>query len=215
MWIAELKIKREKSVLIAATAKFDVVVASYYLNVYSHKGKAFVNKVSLVQGADKEGYIKLLVSHMGSKVRTVEGNQVFYQHEGMDAFNAQVMNSEVIFIKPIIGKGGFEFWTIASWSKKNLHDLEKRIAKMSGVKIWLISLHEEPVDMFLPNVFEHLSEKQRAAIKKAALLGYYEFPRKISAEQIAGKEGVDESTFREHIRKAEARIIKAALRQRF
>ncbi|HLC47778.1 MAG TPA: helix-turn-helix domain-containing protein [Candidatus Norongarragalinales archaeon] len=213
MWVAEFKLKREKSVLIAATAKYNVNIASYYLNVYSHKGRAFVNKVSLVQGPDKAQYIKLLVSHMAEKVRTVEGNQVFYQHEGMDAFNAQVMNSEVIFLRPIIGKGGFEYWTIASWSKSNLHELERKIARMKGVKIWLLSLHEEPVDIFLPNVFEHLSKKQREAIEKAASLGYYEFPRKISAQDIAKKEGVDESTFREHLRKAEMKIIKAAVRQ--
>lgn len=213
MWVAEFKLKREKSVLIAATARFNVTIASYYLNVYNHKGKAFVNKVTLVQGPDKAQYIKLLVSHMAEKVRTVEGNQVFYQHEGMDAFNAQVMNSEVIFVKPIIGKGGFEYWTIASWSKRNLHELEKKIAKMRGVKIWLLSLHEQPVDVFLPNVFEHLSKKQRSAVERAVSLGYYEFPRKISAEEIAKKEGVDESTFREHLRKAEAQIIKTALRQ--
>jgi hypothetical protein len=211
MWIGEFKLQRERSVLIKSTANYDVAIASYYLNVFKHDGKAYVNKVSLISGPDKKEYMKLALKAMGGKVRTVEGNQIFYQHEGIDAFNAQVMNSEVIFTKPIIGKGGFEYWTIASWEKKHIHDLAKRIAKMNGVKIWVLAIKQEPLDIFTSNVFEHMTGKQIDAIKKASASGYFDFPRKISLEELAKNEGVDESTFREHLRKAEGAIVKASL----
>ncbi|MFH1257664.1 MAG: helix-turn-helix domain-containing protein [Candidatus Micrarchaeota archaeon] len=213
MWVAELKLKREKSVIVAGSADYDVTIASYYLNVFKKDGKAFVNKVVLVQGPDKEIYLKLIVGHFGSKVRSVEGNQVFYQHESLDAFNAQVMNSEVLFIKPIIGRRGYEFWTIASWDKKHLKDLAKHISKIKGVKVRVLGIHGQPIDLFISNVFGRLSGKQLSAIKKAASEGYYDFPRKKSLEEVAKKEGVDESTFREHLRKAESAIIKASLRE--
>ncbi|MFH0972174.1 MAG: helix-turn-helix domain-containing protein [Candidatus Micrarchaeota archaeon] len=213
MWVAELKLKREKSIIVAGSAGFDVTIASYYLNVFEKDNKAFVNKVVLVQGPDKEKYLKGLISHFGKKVRCVEGNQVFYQHESLDAFNAQVMNSEVIFTKPIVGKGGFEYWTIASWDKKHLKDLAKKISKTKGAKVWVLGIREQPIDLFISNVFERLSAKQLAALKKAAAEGYYDFPRKNSLEQIARKAGVDESTFREHLRKAEGAVIKASLRE--
>ncbi len=212
MWIAELKLKREKSVIVAGSADFDVTIASYYLNVFKKDGKAFVNKVVLVQGPGKEKYLKSVISHFGKKVRCVEGNQVFYQHESLDAFNAQVMNSEVIFIKPIIGKGGYEYWTIASWDKKHLKDLAKKISKGKGIKVWVLGIRKQLVDLFISNVFEHMTSKQVNSIKTAVTNGYFDYPRKNSLEEIAKKEHLHESTFREHLRKAEGTIIKAALR---
>ncbi len=199
--------------IIASTGKYDVITASYYLNVFNKAGKAYVNKVVLVQGKDKREFSEVLIKHMGKRVRVVEGNQIFYQHEGLDAFNANVMTSEVLFVKPIIGRGGYEYWTIASWNKRNLHELVNKISKMKGVKVWLLGIKEEPFNLFLPNVFEFLSQKQLNALRKAMEGGYYEFPRKISLEELAEKDGVNESTFREHLRKAEIQIIKAALKQ--
>jgi len=121
------------------------------------------------------------------------------------------MTSSIIFLKPILGKNGFEYWTVGSWNKENVSVLVKKIRKIKGVQIWLMGIKEEPVDVFLPNVFSRLSKKQLSTVKKAMSSGYYSYPRKISLEKLAKLDGLNESTFREHLRKAEAKIMEATM----
>ena len=52
-----------------------------------------------------------------------------------------------------------------------------------------------------------LSNKQREAYQLAVENGYYKFPRKIGLEEMAKIMKISVSTFQEHLRKAEEKII--------
>jgi predicted DNA binding protein len=52
-----------------------------------------------------------------------------------------------------------------------------------------------------------LSPAQRKAFQLARTQGYYEYPRKVTASELADQLGVTKSTFIEHIRKAENSIL--------
>lgn len=52
-----------------------------------------------------------------------------------------------------------------------------------------------------------LSPAQRKAFQLARAQGYYEYPRKVTANELADQLGVTKSTFIEHIRKAENAIL--------
>ena len=54
---------------------------------------------------------------------------------------------------------------------------------------------------------ECLTDRQRGLIRTARKLGYYEYPRRISAKQLAEKVGLSQATTLEHLRKAEARLM--------
>jgi len=56
-----------------------------------------------------------------------------------------------------------------------------------------------------------LSEKQRKALLTAYGLGYYDVPRRISSEEVAGHLNLGTSTLVEHLRKAEKRILAGIL----
>lgn len=57
-----------------------------------------------------------------------------------------------------------------------------------------------------------LTQKQELAIIYAYLMGYYQFPRKVSLKELAAKLGLSVSTLAELMRKAEAKIIEAYIR---
>ena len=215
MWVAELQIAREKSEIIRQTKNLRATIASYYLNVFKKGKRSFVNKVAVIEGPDKDKMFAFVLKTPKFRVHAIEGNQVFYEHESLDTFNARVLNSSVFLVRPIFGKGGLDYWTVGSWNKENVRKFVKKLNSMKGVEARLLSLKEEKVDMFLSSAFSNLSKKQANAVKKAVALGYYDFPRKISLEELAKKEGVNESTFREHLRKAEGRIMNAALKQAY
>ena len=52
-----------------------------------------------------------------------------------------------------------------------------------------------------------LSPAQRKAFQLARAQGYYEYPRKVTANELADQLGVTKSTFIEHIRKAENAVL--------
>lgn len=54
-----------------------------------------------------------------------------------------------------------------------------------------------------------LSDRQRAAVKTALSLGYYERPRDATLEDIAEQMGCAPSTAAEHVRKSESKVLNA------
>jgi predicted DNA binding protein len=61
-----------------------------------------------------------------------------------------------------------------------------------------------------PRQESHLAEltgRQRQALITAYSLGYYDVPRKVSSEEVSRHLNMDKSTFVEHLRKAERKIV--------
>lgn len=86
----------------------------------------------------------------------------------------------------------------------------------SAGKAELISKRDLPYD-FLPSsvwvhsIFGDLTGKQRGALLNAHRHGYYLSPRKVGTEEVSKASGVSRSTFEEHLRKGENRIMDALI----
>jgi predicted DNA binding protein len=61
----------------------------------------------------------------------------------------------------------------------------------------------------LSTVFSELTEKQIESLLMALDYGYYKIPKQITAEEIAGKNHFARTTYEEHLRKAESKILQA------
>jgi CheY-like chemotaxis protein len=57
------------------------------------------------------------------------------------------------------------------------------------------------------SVAERLTDKQRAALRAAYFAGYYEWPRRSTAEEIAASMGVSSPTLHNHLRKAQQKLL--------
>jgi len=80
----------------------------------------------------------------------------------------------------------------------------------------LISKRELPLAVLPSNVWVHtlfaeLTEKQQDALLDAHRYGYYNSPRKVGTEDVAKAAGVSRSTYEEHLRKAENRVMDAII----
>ena len=88
--------------------------------------------------------------------------------------------------------------------------LEKINAK--GIRYKVVMLSDASFSIDSP--LNQLTEKQREVLVTAYKLGYYDIPRRINSDQLAGKLGIVNSTLVEHLRKAEQRLLVNVLTQR-
>lgn len=58
---------------------------------------------------------------------------------------------------------------------------------------------------------ERLTDKQRATLQAAYFAGYYDWPRKSTAEELAASMGVSSPTLHNHLRKAQRKLMRAFL----
>lgn len=94
---------------------------------------------------------------------------------------------------------GWEIWTIAAPEKRAIKSAIEAIKKLGEFE--LLSVKKSTFDGF------NLSDQQEMVLKYAVVRGYYNWPRKISAQDLAKKLGLSKATLLEHLRKAEIKVM--------
>jgi len=216
LWVGEFRLWHKDSALLELTKGVDGYIASYYLNAFTERGKDFLFRVALCGGREKEKLKESLARDPRARVVGVEGDQVFFAIGMNTVFHNLILDHKTFMPKPIVLKDGFEYWTVASWRKGDLTRLYDKINALKGeASAEILSIKEQPLNLFLPNALESLTGKQKEALEAAYSAGYYSFPRRASLEQIARKNGVPRTTFQNHLRKAENKLIPAVVEQLF
>jgi len=125
-----------------------------------------------------------------------------------------VEKNSCLVIPPVTYYDGWEHYRVIGFResdyKKMFQDLN-RLGPVEMVQKRLIpgkSIRDTFV-MSLSSVFADLTEKQVNSITAAQEYGYYQVPKKVTAEDIARKLGVPRTTYEEHLRKAESKILLA------
>ncbi len=78
----------------------------------------------------------------------------------------------------------------------------------------IMKMENSPLtDVYFPNVMPKLSKSQKEALEIAYRNGYYSYPRKITLEKLARIAKIGISTFQEHLRKAELKLLPVIIEQ--
>lgn len=117
-----------------------------------------------------------------------------------------------LYQPPTIHRQGWEHYSVVAFDESDvgalLHELEtdRDIEVLSKTAI---TAQRIPHSMMAPvdQLFESVTERQMAALRLALESGYYEQPRKTSLRELAARTAVARSTFEEHLRKAENKIL--------
>ncbi|MBI4361297.1 helix-turn-helix domain-containing protein [Candidatus Micrarchaeota archaeon] len=210
MWVAKLNVWHAHSYVMEKTRKLDARLSACYLNSFLVNGQSFLSRVALVSGPDAEKLIAAFKADARIHVEDVDGRQVYFTIPVTNNFHALVMDRSVFFLKPILAEKGEEFWTVGSHRKADLKRLYEKINALKP-KAWAewVFLKKMRVDLFNPNAFERLSDRQRWAFVHALSSGYYTYPRQTNLKELASRLSVPETTLRIHLRKAEAKLMPA------
>ncbi len=116
-------------------------------------------------------------------------------------------------IPPPVFFGGWEYHRLVGFEDNDVRSLFKGLDKVGKTEI----LHKGTTDgttdktflLSLGSLFGNLTEKQMKAMLAAVESGYYEIPKRTTADELAMKLGQPRSTLEEHIRKAESKVVLA------
>ena len=117
-------------------------------------------------------------------------------------------------MQPMIYKHGWEWYRILAFRQKDVMNLFRELEEFS--KFELISRRKiedasvkEAFVISTNSLVGNLTGKQSFALLTALAQGYYEIPKKISTEEIAKRLDLPRTTYEEHLRKAESKVMKA------
>jgi predicted DNA binding protein len=117
-------------------------------------------------------------------------------------------------VPPTVLMGGWEHYRLVGFDDSDVKGLLKSLDRIGKTEVLRKKALSENVtdDNFLlslSSLFGQLTEKQLKALLSAVENGYYEIPKRVTADQLAKKHGQPRSTLEEHIRKAESKVVMA------
>ena len=214
MWLAKIKLLDENCVFATKIKKFNLQSYEQSLTHFKKKDSYFFMSSHILIGRleNKKDYLKELKEDKRVKQLDVNGDLTIELIEkkakevDLSVYRA-FYNPEIILTKPgFVDSDGWEYYEFASWNRRAISNVISAVRTHYDCK--LLKLNKTgKYEVYMPKLLPKLSEKQKEAISIAIKNGYYNFPRKIKIEKLARVTKVSFSTFREHLRKAEAKLL--------
>lgn len=219
MWIAKLKLRHADCPIVRRCEKFGVMVLSYPSNWYEQRGRKFSSTTCFFQSSDKQKKRQFLRDLKADRriTRLEISGGIFTYEIDLGKSGEHVMlyhTKQIFFVKPTINHpDGNEYWEVASWEKAVLQDFVRSLKSHMDVCTIMKMVQSPLTEVYFPHLMPKLSKGQKWAIQLAYRNGYYAYPRKITLEQLAKIAKVGTSTFQEHLRKAELRLLPEIIEQ--
>jgi len=209
MWICKIKLRHD-CVVGNRCAKFNVATAGIPFNIYVEKGVTYSPQLHTLNGAPND--VKAFIEDLGKEERVkeleVDGNKVFFIEVRKDKIPSTFYDPKLMFVKPnIVTPDGFEYWEIATWDKSFLTEFFRNIRKHFKENEVLKIGESELKNIYFTHLMPVLTEKQQRAIEIALKNGYYEWPKRTDLKRLARIAGVSIATYREHLKRAESKML--------
>lgn len=117
-------------------------------------------------------------------------------------------------IQPATYTGGWEYYRVISFREKDLRNVFATLEKYCTIEV--ISRRaipsgavKETMLVSTATLFGGLTRKQVQALVFAVENGYYQVPKKVTTEEMASKLKLPRTTYEEHLRKAEGKVLRS------
>lgn len=209
MWLSKIKIKHD-CVIGNRCRKFNVTTMGIPFNVYVERGITHSPQVQTIHG-DKKSIENFINDLKGEKRITnleYEGDTMFFIEVRKEKIPSTYYHQKMFFVKPVyVDKKGYEYWEVASWDRKIIvefvSNLQKEIDDVEILKIKQTKL----TDIYFSHLMPKLTENQKKALLLAIENGWYAWPRRTDFNKLANLMGISIPTFREHLKRAEEKLI--------
>ena len=214
MWYLKIKYKHSDCLYTDKSNELNISILHYYLGSYVKGQYVYSSAFQHFEGEGKN--VKRYINYLKLSKRVIN-LEVFERYVLILTKNKNELKTYSLLYNPmfiypnpaIVDRNGFEIVEIAFWEKKPLQDLINKLKKdktTSHLEI-LKFVNHDMEDIYVTKLLPKLPPQQRKSIQLAYLHGYYGYPRKINLEKLAKIAKVSKATFRESLRRAEAKII--------
>jgi predicted DNA binding protein len=208
MWIASITYDGSKSPVGTIAKRFKVSITMYPVSVYEEKNKFMIFYACNIYGNETNVNEAIKYAKKVSQMHYLERNKnfllVLFEEPKL---TMPLFMHNIIHYKPIeISDDGEETWSPASITKNSLMDYIKVLQDTRKAKLKFIK-QIKLGDISVAQMHPELTLKQMNAVKFAIEEGYYTLPRKTNIQTLAKKMKLAFSTFQNHIRKAESKLI--------
>jgi len=131
-----------------------------------------------------------------------------------DFVNEAVHENSCVSVPPTRFEAGWEHYNVVSFAEANSRALFDKV-RGGGRDVELLTkkrLHVQPLlntrSVAVPSLLAGITDRQLDALLLAARHGMYDTPRATTAAAIADAVGLSRSTFEEHLRKAENKLVR-------
>lgn len=147
----------------------------------------------------------------------VSGGRTYFLKDTCDRWNSVwniVEPNSAMIAPPLVFTEGWCYGRMLAFDESTTRTIFKALSREG--KAELLSKRELPYavlpsTVWVYSLFAELTVKQKDAVLSAHHNGYYRTPRKVGTEDVSRLSGVSRSTFEEHLRKAENRIMDAVM----
>lgn len=212
MWVAKLSIKHEDCVIGRRCKRFNITSIGIPFNSYKDGDKEYFSHFETLVGDEEKinRFIEDLKDDPAIHDLEVQGNSIFFVNEVplQQKIPTTHYNPKIFFIKPVVvDTKGYESWEIGSWNEEILREFIVNLQK-EHFEVKILKIENEKLNhIYFPQIMPFLTKGQKRALELATQRGYYNFPRKVELKDLAKEIGISLSTFREHLRRAEKRIM--------
>jgi predicted DNA binding protein len=177
-----------------------------------------------VSASQLEKQVAALVSNLGAKIiRNIPINLnrriIVYNHRFSSMrqnVNEIIERCNCVEIQPTTYREGSEWYRIVAFSDVDVLALYEILSKIANVRTISQDVHPDSsikssIMISSTSLLGKLTKKQQNALTSAVAMGYFDIPPRTSTESMAEKYGIARTTFEEHLRKAEEKILKSLL----
>lgn len=204
MWKAKLRIKHD-CIFDDRCRKYEAEVSVTSFNPFKKNNNYYTYHFGTVVGDNAQKWLNDIKKDKRVNHIEIDGSTFFIIEKRANRETpGEFYTPELVYIKPVtVDKNGWETWELASIQKETIMKFAKKIREYELVSIGKTELK----DIYFPRLSPNLSPQQKKALHLAMKEGYYEFPKKADLEQLAKLSKVTRGTFREHLRRAEKKIL--------
>jgi len=214
MWYLKFKYRHSDCIYASLLVKTGVKSEFYYLGSYVKGKYVYTSAMQHLSGEKKKikSYIRKLKRSNGILKTESYGNVIFTlaRHKKELVLYESAYNPLLIYVAPAyLSKDGFEIIEVACWSRKPLQNLITSLEKNKTTTYFkILQFNEKHLDdIYVARLLPKLAEKQKEALTLAFKENYYKYPRKTNLDKLSKLSRVSKQTFRENLRRAEAKII--------
>jgi predicted DNA binding protein len=136
--------------------------------------------------------------------------RLFVTYAAKNSIFSSLIEHHVAPVKPIRIREGYEYWTVCT-SRDDAPALLLEDSSFSDCELKILSIRglESVKRKLAGDEGGDLTPRQLDILLQALRSGYYNWPRRISAKELAQELGLSAPTVLEHLRKSESKIVRS------